>query len=111
MENKDEGTGGTAENLIASLVVYYLRRRRSSAFLVCFLFPLTAPTPTHLLIQPPSISLLNNGETLYYVPVCAAEILRMQEWLMLSRVIFVRSCSNWNTRLNFISNYSQEFVF
>lgn len=91
MENKDEGIGGTAENLIASLVVYYLRRRRRSAFLVCFLFPSTAPYPPPpvSLFNPPSISLLNNGETLYYVPVRAAEILRVQEWLMLKSLIFV----------------------
>jgi len=35
-----------------------------------FSVPFNRPHPSnHLLLQPPSISLLNNGETLYYVPV------------------------------------------
>ena len=57
-----------------------------------FSVPFNRPHPSnHLLLQPPSISLLNNGETLYYVPVCAAEILRMQQWLKFKIFIFVIS--------------------
>jgi len=57
-----------------------------------FSVPFNHPHPSnHLLLQPPSISLLNNGETLYYVPVSAAEILRTQEWLKFKKIIFVIS--------------------
>lgn len=57
-----------------------------------FSVPFNRPHPSsHLLLQPPSISLLNNGETLYYVPVSAAEILRKQEWLKFKIIIFVIS--------------------
>jgi len=55
-----------------------------------FSVPFNRPhTTNHLLLQPPSISLLNNGETLYYVPVSAAEVLRKQEWLKVKIIIFV----------------------
>jgi len=53
------------------------------------LFSVPFNLPHHLLLQPPSISLLNNGETLYYVPVSAAEVLRKQEWLKVKIIIFV----------------------
>jgi len=97
VENKDEGREGKTENLIASLVVYYLDGGdvRRFSFVFCSLQPpppFNRPHPSnHLLLQPPSISLLNNGETLYYVPVSAAEILRTQEWLKVKKIVFVIS--------------------
>lgn len=95
MENKDEGREGKTENLIASLVVYYLDGGdvRRFSFVFCSLQPPPPHPSNHLLLQPPSISLLNNGETLYYVPVSAAEILRKQEWLKVKIIIFVISQS------------------
>jgi len=40
-----------------------------------FSVPFNRPHPSnHLLLQPPSISLLNNGETLYDVPVSCRNI-------------------------------------
>jgi len=94
VENKDEGREGKDRKF--NCLFGRLLSKKTAMLGVSRLFsvPFNRPHPSnHLLLQPPSISLLNNGETLYYVPVSAAEILRTQEWLKIKKIIFVISQS------------------